>query len=67
MPSSSHASRIIMILSGVIGIFRPSPPARLSECSMVHALCTISDTTKQNILTFLSLLAVRMRVCFSIL
>jgi len=32
---------------------------------MVHALCTMSDTTKQKILTFSSRPGVRMRVCFS--
>jgi len=30
---------------------------------MVHALCTMSDITKQKILTFSLLLDMRMRVC----
>ena len=43
------------------------PPALLSECSMVHALCTMSDTTRQKILTCPSRPGVRMRVCLGIL
>ena len=43
------------------------PPALLSECSMAHALCTMSDTTRQKILTCSSRPGVRMRVCLGIL
>jgi len=55
--------------SGSVGILRRlwDPPALLSECSMAHALRTMSDTTRQKILTCPSRPGVRMRVRFSIL
>jgi len=56
-----------MILGGVIGIFRPSPPARLPGRIMARALRAIGDTTRQNVLALSSLPDVRMRVCLGVL
>jgi len=56
-----------MILGGVIGIFRPSPPARLPGRVMARALRAIGDATKQSALALSSLPGVRMRVCLATL
>jgi len=57
----------MIILSGVVLALLQSPPALLSECIMARALCAMSDTTRQNVLTFSSLPDVRMRACLGIL
>jgi len=56
-----------MILGGVIGIFRPSPPARLPGRVMARALRAIGDATKQSALALSSLPGARMRVCLATL